>query len=126
MRYVVLDTNFLMSIEEFSFDFFSELNRLLDIKYKLVTLKPVVHELKRISRRGGEKGVVAKVGLKLLDKVKVLDTNIKGPDRAILDFAKKKDAIVCTNDKELKNKLRESGVKIIYLRSKTHLEMENK
>lgn len=123
MKYVILDTNILMASEEFSFNIFSELNRLLDFQYKLITLKPVVEELKKISKNKGKKGVAAKVGLKLLKDVKIIDVNSKNADKVILKFAKENDALVCTNDKELKNKLKEKGINIIYLRSKDHLEL---
>lgn len=123
-RYVILDTNFLMIGEEFKLDLFSELDRLLDFRYKLVTLKPVVRELEKVAEGKGKKGISAKVGLKLLNRVKIVDTKIKDPDQAILEFALQKNAIVCTNDKELKKKLIRQGINIIYLKGKTHLELK--
>lgn len=124
MRYVLLDANFLMSIEEFKIDIFSELNRLLDFKYSLVTLKPVVNELKRMAKGKGRKGRAARVSLDLLGKIRVIDTKIQEADKAILEFAKEKNAFVCTNDRKLRKELKEIGIKVIYLRGKNHLKID--
>jgi rRNA-processing protein FCF1 len=44
-------------------------------------------------------------------------------DQGIVDYAKKIQGIVVTNDKELKKELRDIEIPVIYLRGNNHLEL---
>ena len=123
MKLVLLDTNFLMVPYQFGIDIFSEIATLMQEKYELVTLSAVVDELKKIKK--GEDLVAAEVGIKLIDenKVRIIETSGIG-DPAIIDFAKNNDAIICTNDAELRKRLRSLGISVIYLRQRAYLEID--
>ena len=125
---VVLDTNFLLIPGQHGVDIFSELDRVLEVNYRLVTLKGVVEELKRIAESKETKRrdrVAARIALKLLERVEVLDYGEgMDVDDAITKYALEEGAIVCTVDKELRKKLNRLGVPIVYLRELSHLEVE--
>jgi rRNA-processing protein FCF1 len=61
--------------------------------------------------------------IKLAGKFKTEIVQGKGDD-AIFDLACKYKAIVLTNDKELKKRLKSEGLQTIYLKSKTHLMLD--
>lgn len=126
-KQLLLDTNFFLMPGQFGIDIFSEIERLVDGGFELITLESVADELKKLAKDGsknsGKDKQAANVGLKFLDKVKIIKSDIDNVDDAIVDFAAKNDCIVCTNDKELKKRVMELGEKVIFLRSKTHLEI---
>jgi len=116
---VVLDSNFVLVPIQFKVDVFGEIPRLIDEKIEYVVLSPCVDELKAL--RGREK-IAASTMLEFLKKKGVKTANVSGrPDDAIVEYAAKNGAIVCTNDKELRQRLREKGVKTIFLRKKSFL-----
>lgn len=118
---VILDTNFFLLPAKFKVDIFAELDRIIDVKYELVTLEPVMRELRGLARGKGKDGMAARVGLKLLEgKVRVVKFKEKDADVAILKFAKKGDA-VATLDAVLERRLLGLGRKVIYLRAKKYL-----
>jgi len=125
---VFLDTNFFMMPYKNGIDIFQEIGRLMssDQDYEVVTLSSARRELEVLAEKGrGEDKVAARIGLELLSEKRV--SVIKGvpgfsADEDLLGFAEKgRDIIVCTNDKMLKKELREKGVKVITMRSKSHL-----
>lgn len=119
---VVLDTNFFLVPAKFRVDIFAELDRIIDCRYELVTMEPVVRELRGLARERGKDGRATRVGLKLLEerKIRVVKTREKDADIAILKFAKRGDA-VATLDMNLEKRLLGSGRKVIYLRAKKYL-----
>ena len=125
---VVLDTNFLLIPGQHGVDVFSELDRVLEVNYRLVTLKGVVEELKRIAESkeaGWRDRVAARIALKLLERVEVLDYGEgMDVDEAITRYAVENRAIVCTVDGELRKKLNKLGIPVVYLRELSHLEVE--
>ena len=52
-----------------------------------------------------------------------MDTDKKGDD-AIIYFAEKYSGIVVTNDRELRKRLKDISIKVIYLRNKQHLVLD--
>lgn len=118
---VILDTNFFLIPVKFKVDVFAELDRIIEGKYEVVTLEPVVRELRGLAKEKGKDGMAARVGLKLLEeKVRVVKFNEKDADVAILKFAKKGD-VVATLDAVLEKRLLGLGRKVIYLRAKKYL-----
>ncbi len=121
---VILDTNFFILPGKLKIDIFSEIDRIIDEKYEIVTIKPVINELRGLAREKGKKGMHAKLGLQLIEKkkVKILKTRERDADKAILKASEKEDdVIVGTLDKELRKKLEKSNKKTIYLRAKKYL-----
>jgi rRNA-processing protein FCF1 len=124
MKKIILDTNFLTLPHQFNVDIFEEINRIMEEEYELITLSSVIEELKKISESRGNDAVAAKIALELVEKknVKVINTNNKNVDNAIVAIADK-NTIIATNDKALKKKIKNKNVKVIYLRGKKHLDM---
>lgn len=101
MKYVVLDTSFILSCIRKKIDFFEQ------IKFKgLKVLLPtqVIEELTKISERNKTE---AKLALLILDKNKFteIDLQNKNVDKGIIKLAKEnREYIIATLDKEIKNK----------------------
>jgi len=126
MTLVLLDTNFLMVPEQFGIDIFSEIERIVP-DCELVTLKSVILELEKIREHAG-KGrdkIAAGVALKLIEKfnekIKIVESS-GNVDEFILKFSMENKAIVCTNDKKLKKRLKKEGIGVIQMRGKSRLE----
>jgi rRNA-processing protein FCF1 len=110
---------------EFSIDIENELTRLLG-KYHIIIPKPIVDELETLVKNGrGKKKRIAKPALDLIKKYDItnLDTDKKGDD-AVIHFAQELKGIVLTNDRDLKKRLKELLIKVIYLRGKKRLILE--
>lgn len=126
---VVLDTNFLMVPYKERIDIFQEIERLIPEDYMLFTFTGVAEELKKIREsresRGSDK-TAAKIALQFIEKkdIRVLESQMK-VDEAIIDFAKenKGDAVICTNDRRLKRRLRGLHVGIICMRGRSRLDL---
>jgi hypothetical protein len=125
MKKIILDTNFLMIPYQFNVDIFKEIERVIEEGYELITLDSVVKELNRMKKSRGEDAIAARVALELIKKknVKVIKTKEKKVDNTIIKLAGK-NTIVATNDKVLREKLKNKNVKVLYLRSRKRLAIE--
>ena len=107
MKYIVLDTNFILSCIRKKIDFFNDLTF---AGFSLIIPKEVVRELEKISETGGKKFQdESKIALSLLKKndFKEVDLNTKNVDNGIVLFAGKNlDFIIATLDREIKNKIK--------------------
>ncbi len=126
---VIPDTNFLLVPGQFGVDVFSELKRVLDVRFKIAVPDVVLQELDVIERKSRGKDLLAiRMAKKLVERFETVEVGQFGAkpiDDQILDFASKNErVIVCTNDKDLKKRLRERGIPVVYLRSKKILEIE--
>lgn len=137
MRRVILDTNMLLVPGQFKVDIFTELDRIIDEPYEIVILDKTLEELKKITETGkGADKQAAKLAGLLIEHQKKRDfnassrSNCKGlkiissssglyVDDAIIEIAE--DEFVATNDSELKRRLLEKGVRVIYLKQQQHL-----
>lgn len=124
-RFIVLDSNALMMQFQFSVDIESEMRRLLDIDYEILVPDIVIGELRNLASSlplGKERGE-AVMAIKLATTFRVVKT--EGPaDTGILRLAEKLNAIVVTNDKILRARLRAKNIANIHLRSKAFLTVE--
>jgi rRNA-processing protein FCF1 len=112
MTVVLLDTNFLLVPEKFHIDIFEEIKRIIP-NAKLATVEPVVGELQKLKK---------KLALGFVKKIEIIKK--KGnADKALLETAIEKKAVLCTNDNALKRKSLSAGVPVIYLRKKKILEI---
>jgi rRNA-processing protein FCF1 len=108
---------------EFSINLEDELTRLLG-KYHIIVPNPILEELKFLSEHGrGKKKTNAKASLKLMEKYEMMDAEGTGDD-SVLFLAKKLNGIVVTNDRELRNKAKQSSLHTIFLRSKSMLQID--
>ena len=122
VRKVWLDTNFLMIPVQFRVDIFEELHRLLNEPFELLIASGTLDELKFISGGRGEDAGAARIGLKLIEGkgVKVVQSS-GNVDDWLVERAVERD-FVCTNDIGLIRRLRETKVRRIQLKGKTHLD----
>jgi len=124
---VILDSNFLMAPFQYHVDVFEELEYLLQKKIDFIVPSAVKLELTSISSRGGEGAAEASLALQLASRCRVVDVTL-GPqetvDDAIMKAAQKLTAVVATNDIELKKRLRDINIPVVYLRDKSKLEVE--
>jgi len=126
---VIPDTNFLLVPGQFGVDIISELNRVLDVKFRIAVPNVVLDELEVIERKSRGRDLLAvRMAKKLAERFERVEIGRFGErpiDDQIFDFAVKNErVIVCTNDKGLKKRLRERGIPVVYLRSKKILELE--
>ncbi|MEM2908960.1 MAG: hypothetical protein QW590_02730 [Candidatus Bilamarchaeaceae archaeon] len=123
-RHVVIDTNFFLIPYQFKIDIFSELEGLVEIHHIYVITSKTIKELEKLAQNQGKTGAAARLALKIIqvnkERLEIVQSN-SPVDRWIEKYAYEKGAIVCTNDKQLKSKLRENGIKVISLKGKKQL-----
>jgi len=124
---ILLDSNFLLIPPEEGVDIFAELERLLGLPRCLLPT-PVLEELKRL-REGAAPSEARKIdlALRLADRCELLEAELRegeGVDSLLLRLAKDMRCPVATNDGELRRRLRREGIPVIYLRQRSHLELE--
>lgn len=116
MQTVVLDTNALLMPFEVGINIDLEVRNLLgDVRF--VVPGPLVGELKHLDNR------YAKAALTLARSREIVPSDAHGDD-SVLEVAQREDGYVLTNDKELRRRARKLGIPLIYLRSGTHLVLE--
>lgn len=120
---VILDSNFLMAPVNHGVDIFSEMDRIIDRDYKIAVPEVVIGELKNLKKSGtpSEKKA-AKVAIELASNIERIPSK-KPADEEIIRLAKQKNCLICTNDSDLRKRIREIGVPVIYLRQESHLEI---
>lgn len=124
---VILDSNFLFVPLRFGVDIFEELHRLLGEPLRCLVPEPVIGEL-RLLRLDAKPSFRKEIefALGLVEKCEVLDEDqLAGEtvDDFILRIATQTGHPVATNDSELRRRLREAGVPVIYLRQRAFLEI---
>lgn len=121
MKRILLDTNFCIDIIRFKIDL-EEIDKLVSGPYRLLALSSVLDELRKISKTKNKEGDCAKIALEFIssEDIEILATKEKSADRALISLADE-NTLVATNDIGLRKKLKNLGVKAIYLRSKQHL-----
>ncbi len=125
-KLVILDTNAILMCFEFSIDIDDEIVGLIG-KCNIIVPKPIYNEIKTLSIQGkGKKKKIAKTSLSLIKKkYKIIDINLECTgDDAVIQYAKNLDSIVVTNDRELRKRLKNESIKVIYLRGKQKLFLE--
>ena len=120
---ILLDTNFLLIPAEFKVDIFSELERLMDRKYRIYILDKTVEELKGIQQtQKGRNREAAKLALQLIEtkQLNTIAANQESVDDSIVELADK-DWIIGTQDTLLRRRLRQKHIQLLNLRNKKHL-----
>ena len=122
---VVLDTNALMMPVECDVRVFDELDRLVG-DVETVVPRAVLAELDRLAASGaGEEATAARVGRDLAERCAVVETDASYADDAVIEAAtagRVDVAGVVTNDRALRDRLLERGVRVIGLRGRNTLE----
>ncbi len=124
-RLVIIDTNFFLVPFQFKIDIFTELEHLIDIHHRFVITSKTLKELGKIAKNTGKKGAAARLALKILEvnksRIDIIESN-KPVDMWIEEYASAHGAIVCTNDRELKKRLKENGIKVVSVKGKTKID----
>lgn len=120
---VALDTNVLLMIAD-GVRVFDHIEEELETRPEYLVITPVLDELKKLATTGSialsRKASLALRAVELY--CKVVDYPLhpgEKVDDALVRFASETGAIVATNDKELRAKLRERGLSEIYLREES-------
>lgn len=124
---VVIDTNFFMVPFQFNVDIITELEKLLP-SYNLTTPSFVINELKGLKRNKNAKiRLNANLALKLANSSKVEIKDISLLESETVDDALLRvSEVLATNDIELKNRAKDKGITVAYLRQKKYIAVEGK
>ena len=124
---VVIDTNFFMVPFQFNVDVITELEKLLP-SYKLTTPSFVINELKGLKNNNkGKVRLNANLALKLANSSKVEIKDISLLENETVDDALLRvSEVLATNDTELKNRAKNKGITIVYLRQKKYIAVDGK
>jgi len=118
MYHIILDTDFILHSIENKVDFFEEIKRISQFKYKICIIDRTLEELKNKKNE--------KLALSLLkNKVDIIQTKKDKPVDDLILSLESKNIVVCTSDKELKEKLKKRNIPVIHLRKRKYLVIEN-
>ena len=124
---VILDSNALFVPLQFRIDVFSELERLLNRNFELILLSSVKRELEILAEKGSPKmRKSACCALKFAERCRLVEVGASASaltDDVIVKVAGEWGSPVFTNDKQLRKRLRDISVPVIYVRQKSHLEI---
>jgi rRNA-processing protein FCF1 len=115
MYQVIVDTSFIISAVKYKIDIKMCLIPIIDGPFEVIVPSPVISELKYIAENKGKRGRDATIGLKVLERLKPIieSTESNRADDAVAEMAGiMEDAIIATNDTELKNSLKRKGRKV--------------
>ena len=125
---VILDSNFLFVPSQFHLNIFEELANLLNQRFEPILLSSTQKELQGLAESNSpKKRKQALLALELAEKCRAVRVE-KGLretyDDVIVRVAAEWESPVATNDRELRRRLRNRGVPVIFLRQKHRLELE--
>ena len=125
---VLFDTNFLMVAFEGPVNVIERVEELLEAKVRPVILRSQLRELEEIAS-SGKRQKAARMARAVLEYVRkkgfeVIESGGEVVDDAIVEASKREDYIVATNDRELRRRLREGGVSVIYMKNDGKFELE--
>jgi rRNA-processing protein FCF1 len=113
MKYVLLDTNFILSCIRKKIDFFEKIQLM---GFSILIPVQVIEEIKKIAKTGKMKfSEEAKLSLTILKKNNFceIDLRFKNVDNGIIQLAKKnEDYIIATLDKGIQNKIKNNRLVI--------------
>lgn len=124
-RNVVVDANALMMQFQYHLDLETELKRVMPAAFEILVPSAVVDELETLAEEsGGKEAEEARLAIELAETFDVVEVEGQGDD-AIIEFAASvDDAVVVTNDKLLRARLRAKGIPNVHMRSKAFLSVE--
>ncbi len=125
MHRIILDTDFLVNCADFGIDFATELRRICDFQFEIAVLDKTLDELDAVIEKK-KKAAAAKLAKTMIEKLGVTiiaTAQDKHVDELILDMADS-TTVVCTQDLELRKKLKDCGIKVVVVRQKKYLAMQ--
>jgi len=125
---VVLDANFLFVPSQFHLDIFEELANLLNQRFEPILLSSTQKELQGLAESSSpKKRKQALLALRLAEKCHAVPAEkgiMETYDDVIVRVATEWKSPVATNDRELRRRLRNLGIPVIFLRQKQRFELE--
>ena len=125
---VILDSNSLFVPSELKIDIFQQTKSLLNRNVDFILLSPVKQELELLTTKDSPKTRrEALYALELAEKCRyVIIEQEKGvtTDDVVVKVAKDWNAPVFTNDRQLRKRLRDISVPVIYVRQKSRLDID--
>jgi rRNA-processing protein FCF1 len=124
---VIMDSNALFAPLQFRIDVVGELERLLNRRFEMVLISPVRRELETLAVEGSPKiKRMAAFALKFAEKCRYIEveSSARAVDDVIVEVAARWKMPVFTNDSQLRKRLRDISVPVIYVRQKSRLEIE--
>ncbi len=119
MKNIILDTSFILTALRFKVQIKEELTRIINEKFSLYYIDKTINELKN---KPLEKLAISL--LKSLNAKPIKTTEPKNVDSLILSHVKQHPkALVATQDKALKEKLKKANTALITIRQKNHLKL---
>jgi rRNA-processing protein FCF1 len=126
---VIFDSNALFVPLRFKIDIFEDLKALLNRNFMPILISPVRREIERMARMNSSKAQrEAACALKLAEKCKLIEVEKEesSVDDIIVEVAQELHAPVFTNDAQLRKRLRNINVPVIYVRQKSRLEIDGR
>jgi len=122
---IIMDSNALFVPLEMKIDIFEETERLLNQNIDFIILSSVKHELELLAAKNSAKTRrEALYALKLAQKCKhvaVENREKLSTDDVIIKISKSWNCPVFTNDRQLRKRLKDISVPVIYVRQKSRL-----
>jgi rRNA-processing protein FCF1 len=119
---VILDSSAILTFFEFSLDWEKDLDRLVGA-YHLLVPTAVVRELQILAKQGNRQKK-ASAALRLIAKYPTVEEEVDSADEALLKIAEKTFGIVVTNDRGLRERLKEHKIPVIFVRGKKKLVLD--
>ncbi len=124
---IILDSNFLFIPIQFKIDIFENITSLLNQRFEPILLSTTYQELQGMIQKGPSTlRKQATMALKLAEKCHVVDvekSREETNDDVILRVATLWKSPVATNDRELRKRLRDRYIPVIFLRGKRRLDL---
>jgi len=119
---VLIDSSVLIAGPQYKIDVLKQLKVLIEGEKEFITLSTVKRELERLSEKDSVRGLNARIALKTLSFLKVVEVEEGSVDDSIVEYAEKNKCIVCTDDRELKRRLKKAGVKTVIIKGRKKLD----
>ncbi|MDX1611400.1 MAG: twitching motility protein PilT [Candidatus Thermoplasmatota archaeon] len=125
-RPVILDANALMMQFQYYLDLETELQRVIPGAYNIHVPQAIVDELEVLAEKNeGKTAEEARLSIELAKTFHVVESDAKDGDTAVIQLAEDLEgAVVVTNDKLLRARLRAKGIPNVHMRSKAFLSVE--
>lgn len=124
--WIIIDTNFWVIPFTIGIDILQEIDSIVHEKHEIMVLKDSFEELKKIESRQAGTALSWIETLLKRKALKIVEFPSKVPvDDQLIELGKKQDVIIATQDKELSDKLRAQGTRVIKVRGKNRLEIIN-
>jgi Uncharacterized proteins of PilT N-term./Vapc superfamily len=119
LRYLLLDTSFLIEMIKLGKDLISKSEEFLEEKLIPATTQRVLDELSEIAKRKGKNAKFASLSLKLaLNFKKIFESEEKRTDLDIIKVGLKNNCVIATADIEMASKAFEKGLDVIIIKER--------